>query len=104
MHLRSEQNQWEKIVTGGVIYHEKYKKSLIANTYGFSHHIITPIWHVKKWCAIKCFSVLSIISIHIYKCVCVCARTNLHALICIKRVKGMSPVLLFFILVQLIRK
>ncbi len=31
---------------------------------------------LKKWCAIKCFSVLSIISIRIYKCVCV--RTNLQ--------------------------
>ncbi len=29
---------------------------------------------LKKRCAIKCFSVLSIISIRIYKCVCVCAH------------------------------
>ncbi len=73
MHLRSEQNQWEKIATGGVIISWEVKKSLISNTCGFSHHIIIiPIWHVKKWCAIKCFSVLSIISIR-KVCVCVCA-------------------------------
>ncbi len=68
------ENQWKKIVTGGVIIsREVYKKSLIANTCGFSHHISLQFGTLKKWCAIKCFSVLSIISIRIYKCVCVCA-------------------------------
>ncbi len=69
------ENQWKKIVAGGVIISREVQEITYCK-YMCLTILSLQFGTLKKWCAIKCFSVLSIISIRIYKCVCV--RTNLQ--------------------------